>query len=45
MELVRGGVDAIVTAGPDRIRAAQQATTTIPIVMAVVHEPDDPADH
>ncbi len=38
-DLVRSRVDVIVSSGPDRIRAVQQATTTIPIVMAVVHEP------
>jgi putative ABC transport system substrate-binding protein len=32
-------VDVLVTWGPPAIRAAQQATSTVPIVMAVVHEP------
>jgi putative ABC transport system substrate-binding protein len=32
-------VDIIVTSGPQAVRAAQQATRTIPIVMAVVQEP------
>lgn len=39
MKLVQTQPDVIVVAGPDRIRAVQQATTTIPVVMAVVHEP------
>jgi putative tryptophan/tyrosine transport system substrate-binding protein len=38
-ELVALPVDVIVAWGPQVIRAAQQATTTVPIVMAVVHEP------
>jgi putative ABC transport system substrate-binding protein len=38
-ELVALPVDLIVTWGPQVIRAAQQATATVPIVMAVVHEP------
>ena len=38
-ELVALSVDVIVTWGPQGIRAAQQATGSIPIVMAVVHEP------
>jgi putative ABC transport system substrate-binding protein len=38
-ELVALPVDVIVTWGPQVIRAAQQATATVPIVMAVVHEP------
>jgi putative ABC transport system substrate-binding protein len=38
-ELVARPVDVIVAWGPQVIRAAQQATTTVPIVMAVVHEP------
>jgi len=37
--LVQLPVDVIVTSGPDGIRAAQRATNTIPIVMAVIHEP------
>jgi putative tryptophan/tyrosine transport system substrate-binding protein len=38
-ELVARSMDVIVAWGPQAIRAAQQATATIPIVMAVVHEP------
>jgi len=38
-ELVALPVDVIVAFGPQVIRAAQQATRTIPIVMAIVHEP------
>jgi putative ABC transport system substrate-binding protein len=38
-ELVRSNVDVIVTAGEPAIRAAQQATTTIPIVMGAVGDP------
>jgi putative ABC transport system substrate-binding protein len=38
-ELVALPVDVIVAWGPQAIRAAQQATGTIPIVMAIVHEP------
>ena len=38
-ELVRLPVDVFVASGPLVIRAAQQATATIPIVMAIVHEP------
>ena len=34
-ELVRNGVDIIVTAGQPAIRAARAATSTIPIVMAI----------
>ena len=37
-ELVAAKVDVIVTAAPPAVRAAQQATTTIPIVM-MVHDP------
>ncbi len=37
-ELVRLQVDVIVTAAPPSVRAAQRATTTIPIVMSV-HDP------
>ena len=35
-ELVRLKVDVIVTAGPTATRAAKEATTTIPIVMATI---------
>ena len=38
-ELVGLPVDILVTAGPPAVRAAQQATTTIPIVAAAMHEP------
>ena len=38
-ELVRLKVDVIVAAGSPSIRAAQQATTTIPIVMAATGDP------
>jgi putative ABC transport system substrate-binding protein len=38
-ELVALPVDVLVAWGPQVIRAAQQATATVPIVMAVVHEP------
>lgn len=38
-ELVRLPVDILVTAGPPAVRAAQQATTTMPIVAAAMHEP------
>ena len=38
-ELVALPVDVIVTSGPEAIHAVQQATATIPIVMAIVHEP------
>jgi ABC-type uncharacterized transport system substrate-binding protein len=38
-ELVALPVDVIVAWGPQVIRAVQQATPTVPIVMAVVHEP------
>jgi len=38
-ELVGLPVDLLVTAGPPAVRAAQQATTTIPIVVAAMHEP------
>jgi putative tryptophan/tyrosine transport system substrate-binding protein len=34
-ELVQLKVDAIVASGPQAVRAAQQATTTIPIVMGI----------
>jgi ABC-type uncharacterized transport system substrate-binding protein len=38
-ELVRLGVDVIVTAGPTDTRAAKEATATIPIVMAFDSDP------
>ena len=38
-ELVRLGVDLIVTRGTPAARAAKSATTTIPIVMAAIGEP------
>ena len=38
-ELVRAHVDIIVTAGEPSIRAAQQASSTIPIVMGAVGDP------
>jgi putative ABC transport system substrate-binding protein len=38
-ELVRLKVDVIVTAGPQVTRAAKEATTTIPIVMAFDNDP------
>jgi putative ABC transport system substrate-binding protein len=38
-ELVALPADVLVAWGPQTIRAAQQATATIPIVMAIVHEP------
>lgn len=38
-ELVRLKVDVIVTAGPVSTRAAKQATSPIPIVMAADHSP------
>ena len=38
-ELVRAKVDVIVTAGVPAIRAAREATATIPIVMAVIVDP------
>jgi putative ABC transport system substrate-binding protein len=38
-ELVRLGVDVIVTAGPTDTRAAKEATSTIPIVMAQDTDP------
>src|SRR5712691_7700660 len=38
-ELVGLKVDVIVTSGPHAIRAAQRATSTIPIVMAIVEAP------
>ncbi|HJQ59463.1 MAG TPA: ABC transporter substrate-binding protein [Vineibacter sp.] len=39
-DLVRGNVDIIVAVAPAAIRAAKQATTTIPIVMAFWGGPD-----
>jgi putative ABC transport system substrate-binding protein len=38
-ELVRANVNVIVTAGEPAIRAAKQATTTVPIVMGAVGDP------
>ena len=38
-ELVALPVDVLVAWGPHAIRAAQQASGTVPIVMAIVHEP------
>lgn len=38
-ELVALPADVIVAWGPQAIRAAQQASGTVPIVMAIVHEP------
>jgi putative tryptophan/tyrosine transport system substrate-binding protein len=38
-ELVRLPVDVIVAGGPMAIRAAKDATQTIPIVMAMVNDP------
>jgi len=38
-ELVRLNVDVIVLAGPQATRAAKQATSTIPIVMAAIGDP------
>ena len=37
--LIAVPVDVLVTWGPQAIRAAQQASGTVPIVMAIVHEP------
>jgi len=39
VELVKTNVDVIVTGGPQATRAATQATTTIPVVMAVDYDP------
>jgi len=39
VELARLKVDVIVTGGPQTTRAAKEATTTIPIVMAVDYDP------
>jgi putative tryptophan/tyrosine transport system substrate-binding protein len=41
-ELVGLRVDVIVTSGPHAIRAARRATSTVPIVMAIV---EDPVEH
>ena len=38
-ELIGTRVDVIVTSGPHAIRAARYATSTIPIVMAIVEDP------
>ena len=38
-ELIGLKVDVIVTSGPHAIRAAQRATSTIPIVMAIIEDP------
>ena len=38
-ELVALKVDVIVTSGPHAIRAAQRATSVIPIVMAIIEDP------
>jgi putative tryptophan/tyrosine transport system substrate-binding protein len=38
-ELIALPVDVLVTWGPQAVSAAQQATATVPIVMAIVHEP------
>ena len=38
-ELVRSKVDVIVTGGPQATRVAREATTTIPVVMAVDYDP------
>lgn len=40
-ELVKSGVDVLVTGGTPATRAAQQTTTTIPIVMTGVGDPVD----
>ena len=40
-ELVGLKVDVIVTSGPHAIRATQRATSTIPIVMAIIEDPVD----
>jgi putative ABC transport system substrate-binding protein len=39
LELVKLPVDVIVTAGPQAVRAARQATSTIPIVVALMPDP------
>ena len=38
-ELVKLPVDVILTAGPQAVRAAQKATSTIPIVVAIMPDP------
>ena len=38
-EILRGGVDVVVTQGTPAARAAKQATTTVPIVMVNVGDP------
>jgi ABC-type uncharacterized transport system substrate-binding protein len=38
-DLVRSKVDVIVTGGPQATRVAREATTTIPVVMAVDYDP------
>lgn len=38
-DLLGNAVDVLVAAGPHAIRASQEATTKIPIVMAISHEP------
>jgi putative ABC transport system substrate-binding protein len=38
-EPIKRKVDVIVTSGPQAVRAVQHATTTIPIVMAVIEDP------
>jgi putative ABC transport system substrate-binding protein len=38
-ELVKLKVDLILTSGPQAVRAVQHATTTIPIVMAIIEDP------
>jgi putative tryptophan/tyrosine transport system substrate-binding protein len=38
-EIVKLKVDLILTSGPQAVRAVQHATTTIPIVMAVIENP------
>jgi len=38
-DLVRLSVDVIVAGGPDAVRAAQQATSTIPIVISTLPDP------
>src|SRR5712692_4762463 len=39
IELVRSKVDVIVTGGPQTTQAAKEATTAVPIVMAVDYDP------
>ena len=38
-ELVAAGPDVIITAGPQAVQAAKAATTTIPIVFAIISDP------